>query len=369
MQYKLNDLLDDADVAELTAETFAAPKKDTRIWRRVGVLAACAVLVVGLANAGALAVGIRQVWSYITGVGAVTSQGEVWVQQGPTEAVVGDRTYRVRDAYRQDGYIYLTVDVLLQSDPNMDGERPRFSVSASLTCGEDDRACYADYGPPYDKEWRAERFNANSWAYSAEELKDEGALMGYGDVMSRLGGAAAVWSFDMCFRDEGMPSGDYRVSVWMEPEVEERFYDRPPNAQIDLTMEPGKAFPVETYRVETPYGALSLLVSDQGEKVQLLMEREEDDAVQPSFISPVNLRFVDADGRRYAGVPVQLFHFNNDGRVSPEVRIESTPGAPITAIELPGYWVTLEDTARPAVDGGRYTDYRVEDLNWNVSLK
>lgn len=368
MQYKLNDLLEDADVAELTAETFAAPKKDTRIWRRVGVLAACAVLVVGLANAGALAAGIRQVWSYITGVGAVAGGGEIWVQSGPAETTVGDCEYRVRDAYRQDGYIYLTVDVLFQNDPReADGGYPRISVSASLYSGEEGRLCYAFFGLPDDEIYRQEQFITGGQVAPTEELRSYSAQMGYGDITERLDGAAAIWSHSMCFRDEGTLGAEYRLSVWTGPEGDLTSFVRPPEATIALTMEPGTASPVETYRTETPYGELSLLVSDNGKKIQLLMERAENDIFQTSWIVPLSPCFVDADGKRYAAVPKQLN--STVGSRSMELTVEGTPGAPIVSIELPGYRVGLEDTSRPAVDGGRFTDYRVEDLNWNVSLK
>lgn len=367
MQYKLNDLLEDADVAELTAETFAAPKKDTRIWRRVGVLAACAVLMVGLANAGALAAGIRQVWSYITGVGAVAGESEVWVQAGSAETTEDGLVYRVRDAYRQDGYIYLTVDVLFQNDPRENGgDYPWMTLGASLSCGAENRPCQASYfGLP--SKYVQERYNASMRPDSAEDLTALGERMGYGDVAARLDGAAAMGSFGVSFKDEGTPTPDYKLSLWVHLRDKTEFYDRPPEASLNLTLEPGTVSPVETYTMDTPYGVLSLLVSENGEKVQLLMERDVENPVQASYVAPLNLCFVDADGKRYAGVPVQMN--SGDMRQSEEVRLDGTPSAPIAAIELPGYYLALEDTTRSALDGERYTDYRVENLNWSISLK
>lgn len=364
--YRVNELLTDEDVAELTQETFSAHKK-ARPWRRVAVLAACAALVVGLANVDALAAGLRQAWSYITGVGVVAGESEVWVQSGVAETTVGDYVYRVRDAYRQDGFVYLTVDVLVQNDPRENGgEYPWMTLGASLFCGAEKRLCQAWYDIPGESVQA--RFNASARLESAEDLIALGEQMGYGDMAARLGGAAAVGSYGMRFKDDGAPASDYSVSLWLHAtEGETELYDRPPEATIALTLEPGATSTVETYTMDTPYGALSMLVSENGEKVQLLVERDAENPVRASYIAPLNLRFVDAEGNRYPGVPVQ---FNRgDMRQSEEIKIDGTPSAPITAIELPGCWVTLEDTTRPAVDATRYTGHRVENLDWTVSLK
>lgn len=95
MRYTLDDLLEEADLAALTGEALEGPVKKSKGWngKRLGALAACAVLVIGALNYSALAAGVDKLVRYLTGVGAVEAGVGVYTMEEPVTWTDGDWSY------------------------------------------------------------------------------------------------------------------------------------------------------------------------------------------------------------------------------------------------------------------------------------
>lgn len=120
MRYTLEDLLEEADLTALTGEALEDPVKKQKRWgwRRVGAIAACAVVVLGVLNYSALAAGVERAVQYLAGLGAVEEQVGLLVLEEPLEWTEGDWSYRLRAI--QDGeYVSIKMDLYsCEEDPN-----------------------------------------------------------------------------------------------------------------------------------------------------------------------------------------------------------------------------------------------------------
>lgn len=353
MRYGLNELLEEEDLMSLTEEAMG-PQRKGRTWKRAAALAACGALVVCLANFQAIAEGIDRLWRYAGGVGTVPEDAQVLVQDGPAELVVGDRTYRVVNAYQQDELVHLTVEMLCYGD-----DQGEITLAAGLTC--DGVACPNDYG---------ERFGLTDLNVSVTQITpiDEWTEyfreLGYGDVMSRYEGVRATTGCAMTFRAGG---GDtYEVSVYAGTPGPKVSIEQTFQGTIELKLKPSDELPAQPYTHQTEWGALTALVSGEGRRVQLVLEQPEEETVRAARLWPRSLQFVDELGNRYLGVPVQLSMDRE--RQAQEIEIEREPEASIVAIEIPAIEMMMEDTADPDNGAQRFSLAGEEHLDWTISL-
>lgn len=319
MRYSLNELLAEEDIAALTAETFEPKSRPgPKHIRRFAALAACAVLIVGALNFGAIAAGVQKMWQYVIGIGAVEAGKHVdlTVQQGEIKFDDGERTYVIAGAYNLNGRLYLPIDTYSKVE-----ESESITLSTALSC--------------------------NGERYAALTIAN---LLGP-DVMLDAPTSSAPFS-DL--REWGVPTRAYETDTYLKEYravAESAFWfeigDATPPYTLSLTDVTGEKTwnltlelavsevvdAIESDR-ETEQLNVTALVAKDGSRVTLLGELRPDAVPENSWV--LNLRgsvvFVDELGNRSAGI--------DSGSLRGGVAAEWIPEMP-----LPGKVVRVEITA------------------------
>ncbi len=192
MRYTLEDLLEEADLTALTGEALEEPvKKQKRwSWRRVGAIAACAVVVLGVLNYSALAAGVERAVQYLAGLGAVEEQVGLLVLEEPLEWTEGDWSYRLRAI--QDGeYVSIKMDLYsCEEDPN----REELSFPTEVESGK-----------PFS-------YGGFAWQFTDIPVR--------GDYCWRV-----VYNMQLLANGEPQRRGVLDIDQWMDAEIHERVYD------------------------------------------------------------------------------------------------------------------------------------------------
>ena len=104
--FEWDEILEQDEFVTLTQEALESPRKQSRwSWKRLGAIAACAAVVLGVLNYSALAAGVERAVQYLAGLGAVEEQVGLLVLEEPLEWTEGDWSYRLRAI--QDGELSL----------------------------------------------------------------------------------------------------------------------------------------------------------------------------------------------------------------------------------------------------------------------
>lgn len=333
MRYEMDELLGSETLMDLTEEALGGERRRRwTVWRRVAVLAACAALVIGIANREAIAMGVERMFRYIAGVGPAAQEGAVLLLDEPISATWDGRTYRVGWACQQDGLVDLVVEV--RSLRREAGEL--CMVRAELWSGDQRLPAY---------EWRSSIGAESTWSMTSfvtpEVYEAEWDIYGYA-LPTDLRELPAMAFHTLTF---GAGEGPYRLKVYADGVPGVTVMD----VALPLTRD-GRETDVTERTFTIPEGPVTALAAEDGRWLFLETVPE----VQRLF--PIDLAFVDETGKRWpAAIPPAM----SWRRQSVELRPADEPTAPIVSIEIGGVFLNMDD-------GLTWPEYR--GLNWTIEI-
>lgn len=333
MRYEMDELLGREALMDLTEEALGGQRRRRRtVWRRVAALAACAALVVGIANREAIATGVERMFRYIAGVGPAEQAGAVRLLDEPVSVTRSGRTYRVSWACEQDGLVDLVVEV--RSQRQEAGEL--CMVRAELWSGDQRMPAY---------EWSSSAGEESTWSMTPfvtpEGYEAEWGVFGYA-LPADLRELPAMAFHALTF---GAGEGPYRLKVYADGVPGVTVMD----VALPLTRDGREANMTErTFAI--PEGPVTALAAEDGRRLFL------ETVPEVQRLLPMDLAFVDESGKRWpAAIPPAM----SWRRQSVELRPADEPTSPIVSIEIGGVYLSMDD-------GLTWTEYH--GLNWTIEI-
>ena len=327
--------------------------------RRLAALAACAALVLGLANYPALAAGAERVFRYILGVGAAETNASLLVQGEALSHEDGDFLYRIDGAYQRDGVLTVPLDVLSREWIS-DEEEVQLSYRLTIySAGGEKLTQVEPVGDGTGEVFRAagaQPYDLRSFDTTSNWLSQTYQPQGYvsggsGWHMAAVPqGESGPYTFEV---DAYTSDGWWRGTVWKGGTLE---LDTP---QAVEATQASRAFAEGT--VTALVGADGRSVSFYGELSPLLARRGEE-LIQ--LVIPA-VWFVDEAGNRWES---DLLDWTLAEEYWPEFRLAEQTEGEIVAIEVNDVYFNIVRTDQPQDSPQRQYMPDYNDLGWVIDL-
>lgn len=329
MRYQLDELLEEEDLRSLTEEAMERPARRRAPWRRLGAVAACAALVLCLANYQALAAGVERVVRYFAGVGAVDQGAEAMVLAEPLTWTDGDSLYLLEDVMQRGGWLYVHMEIV--------------SAQTESECGVEIELCPAEGD---EGEWLSEEKAVDAGRYAVEYLKDWRAELG-GQWLDA--GYETHMDVTPVFQVGDLAREKYVLKIRIDGKEEiVKELDLIPIAEQAVVMD-SRTF---------PEGTVTVLVSEDGRGVTNIVDwAPEWEASYPYIPHDLYLSFVGASGQRYRP---EFYNSYREGFERVEYTLPEDVTEEIVAVEIDA---VAFDPPPASVESVRH-----EELDWIIEL-
>ena len=357
--YNWDEALGAEGLLALTEEAVTPPRRGRVPLRRLAALAACAALVLGLANYPALAAGAERVFRYILGVGAAETSASLLVQGEGISHGDGDFLYLIDGAYQRDGVLTVPLDVVSR---NWISDEEEVQLSYRLTiysAGGEKLTQVEPVGDGTGEVFRAagaQPYDLRSFETTSDWLSQTYQPQGYvsggsGWHMAAVPqGESGPYTFEV---DAYTSDGWWRGTVWKGDVLE---LDTP---QAVEATEASRTFAEGT--VTALVGADGRSVSFYGELAPQLAARGEE-LIQ--LVIPA-VWFVDEAGNRWES---NLLDWPVSEEYWPEFRLAEQMEGEIVAIEVNEVYFNIVRTDQPQDSPQRQYMPDYNDLGWVIDL-
>lgn len=352
--YDWDQLLDTEDMLALTEEALTRKPARSLSRRRLGALAACLALVLGLVNYQALAAGVQSIIRYFSGVGAVEGGDDLRIQAGELEFELSGRTCLISGAYARDGFLFVPLEVVSRSEERLNGNASQ-NLYVKMEASQDGHALSGS-NPFLDL--------ADSGSYATGQLTalerrripfsplEEEQYLGWRYLPEGYQTCArAVFTYELTD-----PEGSCTLLVedYLTDQVRE----------VALTLAAPEE--VSAVRAQRTVGEVRVtaLVSSDGRRLSLYGAMDNEEAWWQSLVElrtePIQeVQFLGADGVCYQGVPRRPG--GTEGAGYPQEILLTEDAGPITSVRIGRIYYTYDD-----MDEGLVS--RWADLDWVIPL-